>query len=167
SNQGEVFYSIAPDPTGKVSCAHSVEDVDFSVSATFLHELQHLIYFSQHVVRGSGQEGASWLDEGLSIAAEELGSLHYEGECPPPACRTSPDQLFPDSSQAFIQGLFWDSYQYALVPDTASITLHDDSEFGTSWRGGTWLLVRWLADQFGTGIYRRLERGPAGGAANI
>jgi hypothetical protein len=167
SNQGEIFYSIVPDPVGTVSCIHSVAEVDFAVPAVFLHELQHLINFGQHVVVSGGQPGASWLDEGMSIVAEELGSVHYEQLCPPPACRTNPAQLFPDSSQGFIQSMLYDSYQYARLPDTASITLSDDGSPGISWRGGTWLLARYLGDQFGSGVYRQLENGPSGGVADI
>ena len=167
SNQGEIFYTIVPDPQGTVSCAHSTASLGDDVPATFLHELQHLIYFSQHVIVSGTGEGSSWMDEGMSIVAEELGSLYYEQKCPPPSCRTSPAQLFPDSSQGFIQGFLYDSYQFALLPDTVSVTLHDDSENGFSWRGGAWLMMRWLGDQVGTGIYRKLERGPANGVANI
>jgi hypothetical protein len=168
SNQGEIFYSIVPDPAGAFSCAHTVADVDGLVPATFLHELQHLINFSQHVVVNGGQPGASWLDEGLSIAAEELGSLQYEQQCPPPACRSNPAQLFPDSSQGFVQSFLFDSYQFALLPDTASITLENDGDQGVSWRGGAWLLVRWLADQAGgNGFFRQLESGPSDGIADI
>ena len=167
SNQGEVFYTIVPDPAGTFSCAHSVTELEGVVPATFLHELQHLISFSQHVVVNGDLPGASWLDEGLSIVAEELGSLYYEQRCPPPACRTNPDQLFPDSSQGFVQDFLFDSYQYALLPDTASLTLESDANPGVSWRGGVWLLARYLGDQMGSGLYRQLERGPADGVADI
>lgn len=167
SNQGEIFYTIVPDPQGTVSCAHAAASLGDDVPATFLHELQHLIYFSQHVIVSGTGEGSSWMDEGMSIIAEELGSLYYEQRCPPPSCRTSATQLFPDSSQGFIQGFLYDSYQFALLPDTASVTLHDDSENGFSWRGGAWLMMRWLGDQVGTGVFKKLERGPANGVANI
>jgi hypothetical protein len=167
SNQGEVFYSIVPDPAGASSCAHSVAEVDADVPGVFLHELQHLINYSQHVVVSGGSPMSSWMDEGLSIVSEELGSLYYEQRCPPPACRADPAQLFPDSSQGFVQSLLYDSYQYALLPDTASITLNDDASLGFSWRGGAWLLMRWLGDQMGSGFYRALERGPANGIAAI
>jgi hypothetical protein len=167
SNQGEIFYSIVPDSLGTVSCAHTVDDLGLIVPATFLHELQHLISFSQHVIIDNGTPGASWLDEGLSIVAEELGSRYYEAKCPPPSCRLHPEQLFPDSSQGFIQSFLYDSYKYALLPDTASVTLHDDSEFGFSWRGGVWLLLRWLGDQVGSGVYRLLEHGSSDGVTAI
>ncbi|MFI5310876.1 MAG: hypothetical protein ACHQQ3_06555 [Gemmatimonadales bacterium] len=167
SNQAEIFYSIVPDPAGTYSCAHTVSDLGNDIPATFLHELQHLIYYSQHVIVGGASEGSSWMDEGLSIVAEELGSLYYEQKCPPPSCRSNAAQLFPDSAQGFIQSFLYDSYEYALLPDTVSLTLHDDSEDGFSWRGGDWLLMRWLGDQMGSGFFRKLERGPANGITNI
>ncbi len=167
SNQGEIFYSIAPDPAGTVSCAHTADDVGFSVPSTFLHELQHLISFSQHVVIHGGQPEDGWLDEGLSIVAEELGSVYYEQKCPGTACRTDPTQVFPDSSQGFVSDFLYDSYQYALLPDTASVTLHTDADDGFSWRGGDWLLMRWLGDQFGSGIYKKMDQSTAIGIPNI
>ena len=60
-----------------------------------------------------------------------------------------------------------DSYEYALLPDTASITLNDDSQGGFAWRGGSWLLMRWLGDQFGSGLYRQLEHGSPSGVKAI
>lgn len=167
SNQGEIFYSIVPDPNGTSSCAHSTDEVGFAVPPTFMHELQHLISFSQHVVVHGGDPEYGWLDEGLSIVAEELGSLYYEQKCPGTSCRTDPSQLFPDSSQSFIQNFFYDSYQYALLPDTASVTLHTDADDGFSWRGGDWLLMRWLGDQMGSAIFRKLDANTLTGVANI
>jgi hypothetical protein len=103
----------------------------------------------------------------MSIASEELGSLYYEKKCPPPACRTNPSQFFPDSSQGFVSGFMYDSYEYALLPDTASILLEVDSDNGFAWRGGAWLLTRYLVDQFGSGVLRGLTTGPADGIAAI
>jgi hypothetical protein len=167
SNQGEIFYTIVPDPGATASCAHTVQDLGANVPATFLHELQHLIFFSQHVIIGGAAPGSSALDEGLSIVAEELGSKYYEDKCPPPSCRTSPAQLFPDSSQGFLGSFLYDSYQYALHPDTASITLHEDDQNGFDWRGGNWLLARWLGDQFGTSVFKKLLKSTSNGAAVI
>jgi hypothetical protein len=167
SNQGEVFYSIVPDTMGTASCSHSVSSVTNTVPSVFMHELQHLINYSQHVVVSGGSQGASWLDEGLSIVSEELGSIYYEQKCPAPACRTNSAQLFPDSSQGFVQSLLGDSYAYAFQPDTSSITLHSDDQLGFAWRGGAWLLARWLGDQVGPGFYRNLEKGPSNGILDI
>lgn len=167
SNHGEIFYSIAPDPNGSVSCAHTAADVGFAVPSTFMHELQHLISFSQHVVIHGGFPEDGWLDEGLSIVAEELGSVYYEQKCPGTACRTDPSQIFPDSSQGFVSDFLYDSYQYALLPDTASVTLHSDADDGFSWRGGDWLLMRWLGDQFGSSIFKKMNQSTNTGVPNI
>jgi hypothetical protein len=167
SNQGEIFYSAIPDPNGTVSCAHTVGDLANTIPATFLHELQHLINFSQHVVVHGGQQEEGWLDEGMSIRAEELGSEYFEAKYPPPSGRTSPAQLFPDSAQGFVSGFLFDSYFYLLRPDTASVTLHQDSENGFSWRGGDWLLLHWLGDLKGKPIYAALEQTGLTGIANV
>jgi hypothetical protein len=167
SNQGEIFYSLVPDPNGTVSCAHAVADLDAETPATFLHELQHLINFSQHFVVHHGAPELGWLDEGLSIVAEELGSLYYEDKFPPPQGRTNPAQLFPDSSQGFINGLLFGSYSYLLKTDTATVTLHSDADGGLAWRGGDWLLVRWLGDVKGSAIYKTLVQSSLTGTANI
>jgi hypothetical protein len=167
SNNAEIFYSIVPDTAGTVSCAHGVGEVGLDVPGTFLHELQHLINYSQHVVISGSDPSSSWLDEGMSIVAEELGSVYYEQKCPGTACRTNPSQLFPDSSQGFIQDFLYDSYQYAFLPDTASVTLSTDNEGGFSWRGGAWLFARWLGDQYGSSVYHQLERGPSNALADV
>ena len=168
SNQGEVFYTIAPDPNGTSSCAHTVADIERTVPATFLHEMQHLINFSQHViVHNASVEEEGWLDEGLSIVAEELGSRYYEQRYPAPSGRTNPLQLFPDSSQGFIGELLSDSYEFLLHPDTATVTLHSDDDDGLAWRGSVWLLARWLGDVKGEQIYKRLEATTLTGTANI
>jgi hypothetical protein len=167
SNRGEIFYAVVPDPNGTLSCAHTVSNLLATVPATFLHELQHLISFSQHVVVQGGQPEEGWLDEGLSIRAEELGSEYFEAKFPPPTGRASPAQLFPDSSQGFINNLLLDSYSYLLRPDTAAVTLHSDADDGFAWRGSDWLLVHWLGDLKGKSIFTALERSKNTGVANI
>jgi hypothetical protein len=167
SNAGEVIYTIVPDAAGKFSCAHDLSEFLFAVPPTFLHEVQHLISFSQHVLVHGGYPEEGWLDEGMSLVAQELGSLYYEQKFPPPSGRTNPGQLFPDSSQGFIDDLLLDSYGYLLDPSSQSITLHSDADNGLAWRGGDWLLLRWLGDQFGSAVYSRLEHGLFTGTANI
>jgi hypothetical protein len=135
--------------------------------ATFLHEFQHMISFSQHVLLHGGAPEATFLDEGLSVVAEELGSLYYEDKFPPPTGRSDPAQLFPDSSQGFINGLLIDSYEYLLKTETISATLHPPVGAGIENYGADWLLVRWLGDQKGQGLYKALEKSSLTGTANI
>src|SRR5207244_12332102 len=80
-----------------------------TISTPSLHDA--LPIFSQHAVLHGGLAEFGWLDEGMSIVAEELGSVYYEQKCPGTACRTNPAQIFPDSSQGFIESFLLDSYQ--------------------------------------------------------
>ncbi|MGH7515008.1 MAG: hypothetical protein ACREOQ_19045 [Gemmatimonadales bacterium] len=167
ANHGEVFYSVVPDPHGTLSCPHSVDVLLGDVPSVFLHELQHLINYSQHVLVHGGSAEDGWLDEGLSLVAQELGSLYYEQKFPPPSGRSNPNQLLPDSAEGFILTEFASSYTYLLQPDTVALTEHSDGELGLVWRGGDWLLLRWLGDQFGAAFYQRLEQSGVIGTANI
>lgn len=166
SNRGEIFYTLAPDPAGTVSCPHSVADVDRLVPATFIHELQHMISFGQHVLIYRGPDEDVWLNEGLSLIAEELGSRYYEDKYPPPTGRTNPGQLFPDSSQTYITNNLTYAYDYLAGSRDTSITTFKDN--GTlSERGGAFLFLRWLGDQKGQGVFRRLVETNRTGIANV
>jgi hypothetical protein len=167
SNGGEIFYQVVPDPTGQFSCAHSTADVVSITPGTFLHELQHMINFGHHVVLHNGAAEEGWLDEGESIVATELGARHYEALYPPPTGRTNPAQIFPDSAEPFITEQLFDSYNYLLRPDTLSLTLHTDADCCLAWRGGDWLLLRYMGDQFDSTVYAKLENGTVTGTANL
>jgi hypothetical protein len=167
SNEGEIYYGLVPDPNGVVSCAHSVASVASIAPGTFLHELQHMISYSQHVVIHGGSAEEGWLDEGLSIVAQELGSLHYENKFPPPTGRTNPSQLLPDSAEGFIADQFDEAFAYLVKPDTTTLTLHSDADGGLAWRAGDWLFAHWLGDQEGPSFYKRLEQSTVTGTDNI
>jgi hypothetical protein len=167
SNDAEIFYQVVPDPTGKFSCTHSAATVVSITPGTFLHELQHMINYGRHVVLHNGAPEEGWLDEGESIVATELGARHYEALFPPPTGRTKVTQIFPDSAEPFITEQLFDSYNYLLNPDTASLTLHSDADCCLSWRGGDWLLLRYMGDQFDSTVYAKLENGAATGTANL
>ena len=172
SNRGEVFYTLAPDPSGARSCAHSADVVKRLAPATFIHEFQHMISFNQHAIVRGGEAEDPWLNEGLSHIAEELGARYYEGLLPwmqPSAAgraKTSPAQLFPDSASDFITSNVRNAYGYLASPSTNSLT--DFSGYGSlEERGGAWLFLRWLADQKGDAILSRLEQTSRTGTANV
>jgi hypothetical protein len=167
SNNGEIFYQVVPDPSGIFSCAHSVSSVVSTTPSTFLHELQHMINFGRHVILHNSPPEEGWLDEGESIVATELGARHYEALFPPPTGRTNPSQIFPDSAEPFITEQIFDSYNYLLHSDTISLTLHSDADCCLQWRGGDWLLLRYMGDQFDSTVYAKLENGPLTGTANL
>jgi len=167
SNKGEIFYQVVPDTGGTVSCKHSLSEVEGATAPTFLHELQHMISNGQHVLVHGGQPEEGWLDEGMSIVATELGSRYYEAKFPPPTGRTNPVQMFPDSAEPFINEQLLDSYSYLTAPDTQSVTLHSDADNGLDWRGGDWLLLRYIGDQFDSTVYAKMEHSTSIGTANI
>jgi len=157
-NNGEVFYSIVPDPSGTLSCSHSVTGVSQVVPVTFVHEFQHMISFNQHfLIRGQFPEDL-WLNEGLSHYAEENGGRTF----------------LPDSGTfcRYVFGDLYNSAQYFSAPqnyflvDTAGIG-------GLANRGAYWLFVRYLVDQVGAtlgsadSVTRRLDRTALIGAANV
>src|SRR5207237_2335434 len=49
-NNGEIFYSVVADPSGTLSCAHTVSQVNLVTPVTFTHEFQHMINFVEHVL---------------------------------------------------------------------------------------------------------------------
>ncbi|KPK05236.1 MAG: hypothetical protein AMS20_07040 [Gemmatimonas sp. SG8_28] len=154
SNRGEIFYALTPDPAGSAGCAHPVERIERLVPITFSHEMQHMISYHQHVLlRGGGSE-VLWLNEGMSHLSEELAALHFEalGD----ATRFS----------QFAVGNLYNAFVYLkapgnnfVLPQLGSGTLEE--------RGASWLFLRWLTDQFGPDIPRRLSETAENGAANI
>lgn len=168
SNQGEVFFAMTPDPAGAFSCPHTTAEVRAQLPATFVHELQHMISYNQHALVWGGLTEEVWLNEGLSHLAEELASLVYEGRYPAPAGRTSPRQLFPDSSGDFIVPNLANAYRYLTLPDAWSPVRYAAGSYGgLEERGASWLFVRWLVDRLGPGGARRLLATNRWGAANV
>jgi hypothetical protein len=165
SNKGEIFYALVPDPAGTHSCRHTVDEILRLVPSTFIHEFQHMISWNQHVlVRGSPRDEELWLNEGLSHIAEEVGSLLYEND--PTQPRSTVDQIFPDSAQGFIVGNYVNAFLYLSKSADVSMTLFNND--GTlEERGAAFLFLRWLGDQKGPGIYRRLVETSREGVANV
>ena len=165
SNRSEIFYSVAPD-TGEFSCAHPKSQVETQTPTTFIHEFQHMISYNQHVLMRKGASEVTWLNEGLSHIAEELGSKYYETKYPAPSGRTVGTQLFPDSSQGFINQDLRNAYFYLLAPRHKSVTTF--SALGTlEERGAAWLFLRWLGDQKGDQVYKRLVETSKRGTDNV
>ena len=163
SNAGEIFYGLVPDPNGQAhSCAHTVSDIFSIIPGTFMHELQHMISFGQHVLINGGGPETGWLDEGMSIVATELGGLHYDS-----LYLASGNTAYADSASPYISEQFNDSYDYLADPDTASLTLHTDADPYLEWRGGDWLMMRYIGDQKGQAVYHTMETSTDTGTTNI
>jgi len=144
SNGGEVFFSAVPDPNS-AGCPVSRNEAMRSLGPTFIHEFQHMISFNQHrLLRGSTQPELTWLNEGLSHFAEELGG------------RQLPDNGVasggaPDRATQFHLNNFANAFDYLAEPEDHYLIFPDLSGGTLEERGAAWLFVRWLADQFGGG----------------
>ena len=167
SNKGEIYYTLAPDPTGKFSCAHTAQDIESLTGSTFLHELLHMINFSEKVlVHGDNDTEVEFLDEGMAKIAEELGARYYEQKFPPPTGRTNPAQIFPDSAQDFITGDLFDSYSFLLSSNGSTVTLSSGASTVPD-AGAEWLFLRWLGDQKDSTIYTRIVQSALTGVPNL
>lgn len=168
SNGGEVFYAVAPDSAAAAGCARRKSDVRFLLPATFIHEFQHMISFGQHVTLRGGQQEDIWLNEGLSHIAEEAAGRWYESRYPALSGRTNPDQLFPDSAQAFSPPQLQNTYRWLQGLRTAGTSGTFYSGQGTlEERGATWAFLRWLGTQYGEGVFGRLVQTRQMGRANV
>jgi hypothetical protein len=163
SNDGEVFYGVVP---GSITpgCTVTKTFATQSLPPVFIHEFQHMISFNQHVLMRGGASEDTWLNEGLSHFAEELGGRDVpDAECPTVA--SCEDQ--------FIGGNVDDAYRYLNDPE-ASFLIEPGTSTGTlAERGANWLFVRWLADHFATtqpeatDLTRRLVETNLIGSANV
>ncbi len=161
SNKGEIFYTLVPDPTGTFSCPHSISAIRRLVPGTFVHEFQHMISFNQHVLARGGSSEDVWLNEGLSLIAEETTGRVYEALYPPFAGRA-----FSDSAAMFTEDVMINAFNYVFASRSYSVTTFKD--FGDlQERGAAWLFLRWLGDQKGDDIYGRLVQTRLTSIANV
>lgn len=70
SNKGEVLY-IDTYPTMDVTDYYNNQGIE-NLYPVIVHEFQHMISFSENVIKGYGSSLDTWIDEGLSMAAEQL-----------------------------------------------------------------------------------------------
>jgi len=143
SNQGEVFYSLVPNP-GNPNCTVSHDEALAGLPPTFIHEFQHMISFNRHFLLtgpGIGTEDA-WLNEGLSMYAQELGGRQIPNtECP--LFNTAPNPCFSQ----FAGGNVSDAYDYLDDPETSYLVVPENSPLTLAEYGGAWLFVRWFTQQ--------------------
>jgi hypothetical protein len=153
-NRGEIFYSIVADSAGALSCKHTRAQVKRDLGGTFTHELQHMINFGQHAILRPGMPEEGWLDEGLSKYAEELAGRSY--------LQQGDTNTF---SQYAINDVY-DAYQYLSATGNSPLLIPIDQ--GTLAEiGASWLFVRYLVDQFGDTLPRKLVRTTLAGSPNV
>jgi hypothetical protein len=164
SNEAEIFYGLVPDP-GNADCTVDKSEATSRLPATFIHEFQHMISFNQHVLVRGGSSEDTWLNEGLSHFAEELGG------------RLVPDQECPVTGSCAAEflgsGDVVNAFEYLASPEDFFLIEPGNSTGKLEERGANWLFVRWLADNFaadtilGTEITRALLATNQLGSTNV
>lgn len=157
SNQGEYFYSLAPDPQGTINGNRRTAGFVDSVTVPVLaHELEHLINASRKLYINTTAEDFEdkWLDEGLAHIAEEL-LFYREGGVSP---RTNIDVTALRERTAIVRAFNANMLgnagryrSYLAATPTSSPYANGDS---LTTRGATWNWLRYLADQKLSGIVR-------------
>lgn len=171
SNEGEIFYLLAPDPEGVFSDMRSTSVVRQGTRGTIAHEFQHMINQSVRTRSGATRFEAVWLNEALSHFAEELvgrrarGFGEFEN--------LTYDQIITngaDYDAYFRQNLFRFRGWMTPRPDAQSPT-SNLADTNLAARGAAWALVRWSADQFAgptlAPFTRALTAGPDTSIANL
>ena len=159
SNAGEVFYGLVPD----ASCNLDVQDARASLPPVVIHEFQHMISYNQHVLIRGGSPEQTWLNEGLSSFAEELGGrLVPDALCFNSDCLTQFSLINLDNASRYLSDPV---DNYLIGPDRIPLPLE---EYGSGW-----LFVRWLADHYattatiGTDLTQQLDATNRTGVANV
>ncbi len=105
-----------------------------------------MISYGQHALQLNGDAEDTWLNEGLSHYAEELGGRLIPDDQNPTLGRS------PNSRTQFSFSDYDNAYNYLTNPEAAALIESTQSSGSLTERGANWLMVRWLAGQFGTTI---------------
>jgi hypothetical protein len=148
SNEGEVLYLAVPDPSGLINGRTVRLDLLLPVTTTTVgHELQHLVNASRRIhVNGADRLEETWLNEGLSLLAEEL--LFYEAtglesRSNLDAHRLEADPALTTAFNRFAQHNVGRFNLHIQVARTSSPLGRD----GLETRGATWAFLRYVADR--------------------
>ncbi|HEX9893396.1 MAG TPA: hypothetical protein VGA78_05700, partial [Gemmatimonadales bacterium] len=163
SNHGEVFYAMVPVPATATCTAATRAQTLVRLKPTLIHEFQHMISFNQHVLVRGGNVEETWLNEGLSHFAEELGGRLIPNEdcVGSPSCRSQ-----------YVSGDLLNAYDFMENTEAHFMVGPDNSTGTLEERGAVWLFTSWLTDQFGTdadgtNVTRALVQTNRMGATNV
>jgi hypothetical protein len=177
TNQAEIFYLLAPDPTGRWGNVRTTGSVRQGTRGTIAHEFQHMINAGKRFENPNVNAfEATWLDEALAHFAEDavgrvargfgdLESLDFGKVLP---CN-SPCPEANDFNAFFFQNLARLTY-WMQEPNKFS-PLSKDADTSLAVRGAAWAILRYAADNYSSGAPRTFTRalvaGPDTGLKNF
>jgi hypothetical protein len=171
SNEQEILYLLAPDPTGQVNGNRfSVETARESARGTMAHEVQHMISQGLRQRQPGGALEVDWLNEGLSHFAEEVVGRASRGYGDSQKLEWDDVLVDLDDFDSFFRQNLLRFRFWLDGPDLASpVSARAASELAP--RGAAWALVRFAVDQYGgtdpRAFTRALVSGPGIDVANL
>lgn len=174
SNKAEIFYLLAPDPTGVYGNVFETDFVRQVSRGTVAHEFQHMINSgNRYLAPGNVDFETTWMDEGLAHFAEDAVGRAAAGFGDTQKVDYTALTALPDSilSAYFLQNLARAKY-YVERPDTTGpIVNHAKAGANLASRGAEWAMLRYAADWFSNGdprnLTRKLVAGPDTGTVNL
>src|SRR5256714_10088245 len=177
SNEGEIFYLLSPDPTGRFGNVRSTSSVRQGTRGTIAHEFQHMINAGNRFLNPAVSSFEStWLDEALAHLAEDavgrvvrgfgdLQTLTFNDVLP---CNTPCSKA--DDFNAFFFQNFARLTDWMVSPDKYPPFMKmADTRLAV--RGAAWAIVRYAADNYSNGDPRALTHalsvGPDTGVKNF
>jgi hypothetical protein len=169
SNEGEIFYLLSPDPTGRFGNVRSTASVRQGTRGTIAHEFQHMINAGnrfENPAVNSFEE--TWLDEALAHFAEDavgrvsrgfsdLQTLTFQDVLP---CSTPCSQA--NDFNAFFFQNFARLTDWMVSPDKyAPFMKMADTSLAV--RGAAWAILRYAADNYSNADPRAFTRALAAG----
>jgi hypothetical protein len=169
SNGAEIFYLLAPDPTGRWGNIRTTSSVRQGTRGTIAHEFQHMINAGNRFVNPAVSDFEStWLDEALAHFAEDavgrvkrgfgdLETLDFNKILP---CNT-PCSEANDFNAFFFQNLARLTYWMEKPHQFSPTSKEADTSLAT--RGAAWAILRYAADNYSNSSPRVLTRALAAG----
>ncbi len=184
SDEGEVYYSQAPDPTGLYGYPLTATDLRARAPVLMAHELTHVIQQGRRFAAG-GPWMAAWMMEAQAVLAQEVAGHAVLGNAP------GHDYGLQTAYGSDVDGTHWyrepfqglpDYFGYegtgsrlSYAPASCGWLMSDPSPCGgvPGWYTAGWSFLRWLSDRFGPALggepnlHRALVDDGVSGFANV
>ena len=171
TNEQELFYLLAADPSGQFGDARSTALVRQATRGTIAHEFQHMINQGIRQFNDNADPfEVDWLNEGLAHFAEEAVGRASRQFTDFQSLSSADVRANADDYNAYFAQNLARFASYLARPDTTSpISSTADKQLPP--RGAAWALLRYAADQFSPGnartFFRGLVAGPTSSVTNL
>jgi hypothetical protein len=174
TNEQEIFYVLAPDPTGQYNNVRTTATVRQGTRGVIAHEFQHMINQSVRQYNPAVEAlEVSWLNEAMSHLAEEAvgrAARNFSDFQELAFADINPDPANANDYNAFFRQNLLRFRNWMQRPDTAApVSASNRDQLAP--RGASWALLRYSIDQYSNGaaraFTRALAKGPQVDVANL